>query len=102
MLGFIVAQVRGRPRRALALLAGIVVATTGFVVLSGSATTSQLRTTGTVEANYRGAYDVLVRPKGSRTAPEEQRGLVRPNDLSGVFGGITMADLERVRRVANV
>jgi ABC-type taurine transport system ATPase subunit len=36
--GFIVAQLRGRARRALALLAGIVAATTGFVVLSGSAT----------------------------------------------------------------
>src|SRR3712207_1607477 len=102
MLGFVVAQLRGRPRRALALLAGVLVATTGFVVLSGSATTSQVRTTGTVEANFRGAYDVLVRPRGSRPGPEEQRGLVRPDHLLGVFGGITMAQLERVRGVANV
>ncbi|MEV6494641.1 FtsX-like permease family protein, partial [Actinoplanes sp. NPDC051633] len=91
-----------RPRRALALLAGIVAATTGFVVLSGSATTSQVRTTGTVAANYRAAYDVLVRPQGARAGAETEQGLVRPNYLTGVYGGITTAQLDRVRRVANV
>ncbi|MEV7627343.1 hypothetical protein [Actinoplanes sp. NPDC089786] len=46
MLRFVVSQLRGRPRRVLAMLAGILAATTGFIVLSGSATTSQIRTKG--------------------------------------------------------
>jgi putative ABC transport system permease protein len=102
MLRFILAQLRGRPRRALALLAGLLAATTGFVVISGSTTTAQVQTTGTVQANYRAAYDVLVRPKGSRTGLEDQRGLVGPNHLSGLFGGITTAQLAQVRDVRNV
>jgi hypothetical protein len=101
-LGFILAQLTGRPRRALALFAGVLAATAGFVVLSGSATTAHVRTTGTVQANYRAAYDVLVRPKASRTGLEESRGLVRPNYLSGLFGGITDTQLARVRAVRNV
>lgn len=62
----------------------------------------QLRITGTVEANYRAAYDILVRPKGSRTALEDGRGLVRPNYLSGLYGGITVEQLDRVRAVGHV
>ncbi|GLY93768.1 FtsX-like permease family protein [Actinoplanes sp. NBRC 103695] len=102
MLRFVIAQLRGRPRRALAMLAGILAATTGFVVLSGSATTSQVRTVGTVEAGYRAAYDVLVRPAGARGGAEDERGLVRPNYLTGVYGGITTAQLDLVRRLPGV
>jgi putative ABC transport system permease protein len=99
---FIWAQLRGRPRRTLALLAGVLVATTGFTVLSAGAAISQLRINDAVATNYRPAYDILVRPKGSRTSLEEDRGLVRPNYLSGLFGGITNAQLERVRSAAHV
>ncbi|NEA32048.1 ABC transporter permease [Streptomyces sp. SID13031] len=102
MFGFVLAQLRGRLRRTVALLVAVVAATSGFVVLSGAAETSQLRTTGTVEANYRSAYDVLVRPKGARSELEQQRNLVRPNYLSGMYGGITTAQLDQVRAVRSV
>ncbi|MGY0234050.1 FtsX-like permease family protein [Longispora urticae] len=96
------AQLRNRAGRSLALLLGVLVATTGFTVLTGSTETSRLRVTGTLDANARAAYEILVRPKGSRTPLEEQRGLVRPNYLSGLFGGISMAQYEQVRAVSGV
>ncbi len=102
MLRFVLAQFRGRPRRTLALLAGVLVATTGFTVLSAGAAVQRLRVEGTVADNYRAAYDILVRPKESRTALEEDRGLVAPNYLSGMYGGITLAQLDQVRDVGNV
>lgn len=102
MIRFIWAQLRGRPRRTVALLIGVLVATTGFTVLSAQAAISQLRVNDDVRANYRAAYDILVRPKGSRTSLEDERGLVRPNYLSGLFGGITMAQLDKVRAVGHV
>jgi hypothetical protein len=102
VLRFIWAQLRGRPRRTLALLAGVLVATTGFTVLSAGAAVQQLQVEGTVADNYRAAYDILVRPKDSRTAMEEDRGLVAPNYLSGMYGGITLAQLDQVRAVGNV
>jgi putative ABC transport system permease protein len=102
MLRFIWRQVRARAGRSAALLAGVLAATTGFVVLTGTTTTSRLQTTEAVEHSTRAAYEVLVRPRSSRTPLEEQRRLVRPNYLSGLFGGITMDQYERVRAVPGV
>ncbi|MDO3702534.1 ABC transporter permease [Micromonospora sp. C28SCA-DRY-2] len=102
MLSFVWRQLRGRAGRSVALLVGVLVATTGFVVLTGATTTSRLDVTGTVERNTRAAYDILVRPKGTRTPLEVERRLVRPNYLSGLFGGITTAQYEQVRAVTGV
>ncbi|MET9677785.1 ABC transporter permease [Streptomyces sp. NPDC006482] len=102
MLGTAFTQVRHRAGRSLALVAGVLAATTGFTLLTSTAETSQLRTTGTVNDNFRGAYDILVRPVGSRTAQESGQGLVRPNFLSGQFGGITRDQQDRIARMPGV
>ncbi|MGS2613370.1 FtsX-like permease family protein [Micromonospora sp. LZ34] len=95
-------QLRGRAGRSVALLVGVLVATTGFVVLTGATTTSRLEVTGAVERGTRSAYDILVRPAGARTALEAEHRLVRPNYLSGIYGGITLEQYERVQAVAGV
>lgn len=102
MLGFIWRQLRGRAGRSVALVIGVLVATTGFVVLTGATTTSRLEVTGAVERNTRAAYDILVRPKGTRTTLEMERGLVRSNYLSGLFGGITKAQYEQISQIPDV
>ncbi|MDW5324567.1 FtsX-like permease family protein [Plantactinospora sp. KLBMP9567] len=102
MVGFIWRQLRARLGRSLALLAGVLVATTGFVVLTGTTTTSQLRLNDQVHRETRAAYDILVRPNGTQTDLETQRGVVRPNYLSGLFGGISLAQYEQVRTVGGV
>ena len=102
MLSYIWAQVRARAGRSFALLVGMLVATTGFTVLTGTTSTSQLRVTGTVDESAHAAYDLLVRPKGSRTALEDERGLVRPNHLSGLFGGITTQQYEQLKSVPGI
>lgn len=95
-------QLRAAPGRALALLLGIAVATAAFTVLTGSSSTARLQVQGTVTANSRAAYDVLVRPHGSVTGIEASRGLVRANYLSGLYGGITMADYRTVGSLPGV
>ena len=102
MARIVFAQVRRRAGRATALLLGMLIATTGFTVLTGSTATSRLQVIGTVQDNFRSAYDILVRPTGTRTALEEQRELVRPNFLSGQFGGITLDQYEQVRQIVGV
>jgi hypothetical protein len=102
MLRMVVAQVRRRLGRAAALFVAVLVATCGFTVLTGSAETSRLVVSGVVRSNFRSAYDILVRPNGSRTPLEEQRGLVRPNFLSGQFGGISMAQYEQIRQIPGI
>jgi len=95
-------QLRFRRARALALLAGMLVAVTAFTVLTAASRTSQLRTIGAVTAHFRTAYDILVRPRGSRTALESQTGTVQPNFLSGIYGGITMAQYREIQQIPGV
>src|SRR5918912_4189919 len=102
MRGFVQSQLRTRPGRSLALAAVLVAASVTTVLLISSARTQALRVRGTVTTNYRTAYDILVRPTGSRTPLEEQQGLVRDNYLSGLFGGITLAQLRTIRSIRYV
>lgn len=102
MLRFVLAHLRARPGRSTALLVGILVATTGFTVLTASTVTARLAVVGTVNKDTRAAYQILVRPPGTRTPLEDQRGLVRPNFQAGQYGGISMAQWDRIRGVTGV
>ncbi len=95
-------QLRFRPARALALLVGLLVAATAFTVLTAASRTAQLRTVGQVTANFRPAYDILVRPKGSRTAVEDTTGTVQPDFLSGIYGGITTSQWQQIEQIPGV
>ncbi len=87
----ILEEVRHRRGRSLALLTAVAIATAAFAVFSGTSHTQQLVVRGTVARNFRAAYDILVRPRGTETPIERSQGLVRDNYLSGIFGGITLA-----------
>ena len=91
-----------RAGRAFALLAGILVAATAFTVLTAAARTAQIRTIGTVSAHFRPAYDILVRPAGARSKLESATGTVQPDFLSGIYGGITMAQYRQIQKISGV
>ena len=95
-------QVRFRLARTLALIAGVLVAATAFTVLTAASHTAQARTVGKVSANFQPAYDILVRPKGARSAVESKTGTVAPDFLSGIYGGITMAQWHQIERIPGV
>jgi putative ABC transport system permease protein len=95
-------QVRFRPARTLALIVGVLVAAAAFTVLTAASRTAQARTVGKVSANFQPAYDILVRPKGARTAVESKTGTVAPDFLSGIYGGITMAQWHQIEQIPGV
>ncbi|MBB5790568.1 ABC transporter permease [Jiangella mangrovi] len=95
------AQLRAHWGRALALGLGVVAATSVFTVLTGATEVDRLELRGQVAA-APGTYHVLVRPPGSRSELEADRGLVRPYQLSGQFGGISLDDYDAIRDVAGV
>ncbi|WP_426507522.1 FtsX-like permease family protein [Dactylosporangium sp. McL0621] len=102
MIPFIWAHLRGRGGRSVALLLGVLVATTGFTVLTGATDTARLQVTGEVDRSADAAYQVLVRPKGTRTHLEDDRQKVRPNSLSGIYGGITTDEAARIAALDGV
>ncbi len=95
-------QLRFRTVRLVALLAGMLLATTAFTVLTAASRTAQLRTVGTVSAHFVPAYDILVRPQGARSPLEAETGTVQPNFLSGLYGGISMAQYRQVSGIPGV
>ncbi len=102
MRRLILDQIRHRPGRAAALAAGILVAAVSFSLLTAATNTQTAQVTGTIQHNLRPAYDILVRPKGSETALEKSQDLVRDNYLSGIFGGITMAQYQKIKNIPGV
>src|SRR5919204_617075 len=102
MLRLVLQELRHRRARTAALATGILVASVSFVLLASAARTSELRVRGSVSGSFRGAYDVLVRPKGSFTALERRDGLVRDNYLSGIYGGITLRQYAAIKRIPGV
>lgn len=102
MLKFFEAQVRYRRARTVALGAALALASASFILLSSAATSSNVRVRGSVESNFRNAYDILVRPRRSFTQLERAEGLVRDNYLSGISGGITLAQHRRIKMIRGV
>jgi hypothetical protein len=102
MLRFLGSQLRHRPSRPAALGAGILVAAVSFVLLASAAKTSAARVRGSVESNYRAAYDILVRPQGSTTQLERLERLVRPNYISGIYGGISLRQYHAIEQIPGV
>jgi putative ABC transport system permease protein len=102
MPGFVTSQLRFRRGRALALGGGILVAGVAFTILTASAHTAAFHSRGTITRNYRTAYDILVRPRGSTTPLERREGLVRDNYLSGIYSGISFAQWHRIEKIPGV
>lgn len=96
MVTFIRSQLIHKFPRAAALGAGILVAAVGFTLLTSAVDTGALTVEGTISENFRPAYDILVRPPDSYTPVEVDRGLVRANYLSGIYGGISTSQWEEI------
>ncbi len=99
---FVLGQLRSHRLRSLALLCVLAVAPAATVLLISSARTQSLQVRGTLKTSYHVPYDILVRPRGSRTPLERSRGLVQDNYLSGLFGGISLKQLAAIRAIRYV
>jgi putative ABC transport system permease protein len=98
----VAAELRSRRDRALALGSGILVASVSFSLLTAAVSTSQLAVRGTVARSFRPAYDILVRPASAVSSVERRDGLVRDNYLAGTFGGISIAQWQKVLHLPGV
>jgi len=102
MLRMVWRQLTHRAGRSLALGLAVLVAGTGFTVLTASSKASTLATTSLAEKQARTSYDILVRPKGSRSALERAESVVQPGFLTGDYGGITLAQWHTIQQLSGV
>jgi putative ABC transport system permease protein len=82
--------------------AALLTATMSFLVLAGTAKTTRAALSGDIGRAWTTPYDLLVRPAGSRSPLEVTNGLIRPNYVSGLLGGITAKQLEAIRSIPGV
>jgi putative ABC transport system permease protein len=102
MLTFLWRQLSHGRGRTVSLGSAVLVSALAFVLVAAAANTSELRTRGSVRSAFRPAYDILVRPGGSLTELERQRGLVRDNYLGGLFGGISLDQYRQIKDISRV
>lgn len=102
MLRYLWSTLRHSPLRPAVLAIGLLVAAVSFSLLTAAVQTSRADVQGTLNQNFRAAYDILVRPAGSQTDIERSSGLVRPNFQSGIYGGVTDAQWQQVLAVPGV
>jgi hypothetical protein len=99
MLRLAYAQLRFRPGRSAALIAVLIATVACFAMVDASAETEQVTVHGTLEADSRASYDLLVRPARSVTATERQHNLVSSTAMSSIDGGITLAQWHKVEQI---
>ncbi|WP_310962802.1 ABC transporter permease [Nocardioides terrisoli] len=85
--------------RTVVLGFAIVLAATGFTVLTASSNAARLETIGVVRKSAGATYDILVRPKGSRSELEKSGGFVQPGFLTGIYGGITLQQWHQIQKI---
>ena len=96
------ARLIGRGSRTFALFLGLLIACAGFTVLTAQTRASTLQVQGKVSSNARSAYDILVRPQHAAQPSETRDGLVQAGFLSGIHGGIGLAQWHRIQEIAGV
>lgn len=99
-------RVPSAPRRLLRNRFAVLAVVTLSVFASGAAVmreSASVELLAAVDSNWRGAYDVLVRPSGAQLDLEQTNGLVEPNYV--VFageGGISLEELQAIRSLPGV
>jgi putative ABC transport system permease protein len=94
--------VLARPAHSAIVAAGLFITLVGFAGLTAAARSTTATLNGDIGQAWRTPFDLLVRPPGSSERLERTDGLVRPNYVSGIHGGMTMAQLAKIRAVPGV
>ena len=102
MLRLIWKIILARRERTLLLALGVLIVSGTYGLLLSAVETTKLIVDKDLSQSWRTTYDILVRPAGSRSAIEEQYGLVQANHLNELNGGITLAQYKAIAAMPNV
>ncbi|WP_114571612.1 FtsX-like permease family protein [Exiguobacterium flavidum] len=87
--------------RFILLLVGMLIVSTGLSYLVGITQANNGTVVNELQKRWDASYDLIVRPPGSRSATEKLK-LLEPNYMSGLDGGITMEQYEKIKKIENV
>ena len=90
-----------RKERFLLLLFGALIISAGLSYLVGLSETSKGTIVDELQKRWSASYHIVVRPEGSRSITE-LNNLLDPNYLSGLDGGISLAQYEQIKAIDNI
>ncbi|CAM3114461.1 ABC transporter permease [Filibacter tadaridae] len=90
-----------RKERLILLIVGALIISIGLTYLVGISDANKGTIVDELQQRWSSSYDIVVRPAGSRSVTEE-KGLLDPNYLSGLDGGISRAQYEQIKTIRDV
>lgn len=90
-----------RKERFFLNLVGVLIISVGLTYLVGLAEMNKGTIVDELQKRWKSSYDIVVRPKGTKSITEEM-GLLDPNYLSGISGGISQKQYETIKNLPNV
>jgi hypothetical protein len=102
VIRYAIRGVGARPLLSLGLCLVLITVAAASAGIATFARTMQADFVGDAQTAWATPYDLLVRPAGSRSRLESDDGLVRPNFIAGLKGGITLAELEAIRAIPGI
>jgi len=86
----------------LVLAVGLLAVSVSVASIFTISQTAVLAVEQDLDTYWRTTYDILVRPKNSRSPIEENHGLVEANHLSGISGGIDISQYGIIQSIPGV
>jgi ABC-type antimicrobial peptide transport system permease subunit len=83
------------------LIVGILILSTGLSYLVGITQASNGTVVEELQKRWKSSYDIVVRPPGSRSVTED-KSLLEPNYLSGLNGGISLDQYEKIKSIDDI
>lgn len=87
--------------RFILLLVGVLILSTGLSYLIGITQANNGTVVDELQKRWESSYHLVVRPEGSRSVTEDLN-LLEPNYLSGMDGGITLDQYEKIKAMPYV
>ncbi|MFC4560185.1 ABC transporter permease [Virgibacillus kekensis] len=87
--------------RFILLIVGALIVSIGLSYLVGITQASNATIVDELQKRWKSSYHIVVRPPDSRSVTED-KNLLEPNYLSGLAGGITMEQYEKIKSMEDI
>ena len=102
MFSLTIAYLKRRGARLMLLLFGAVMVSAAFGLLASTASTVVVTIDQDMARYWRTSYDILVRPRNAVSPTEYRYGMVQGDYLSGIHGGISVAQYRAIESIPGV
>lgn len=102
MLKYLLRSILKRSSRNILLVVGLLALSSGLSTYVSANQNASVRVSSAINQHWRGAYDILVRPKDSVQPIEQEYGLVESNYLSVSKSGISVEQWKQIEKLSGV